>query len=111
MRRGDVRWYTFKAPDKRRPVLILTRDSAIPMLNALTVIPITTTIRDIPSQVLLTRSDGMLTDCVVNADTLQTVPKAMLGEFITHLSADRMDEVKHAVHFALGFDSWLMNTP
>lgn len=107
VRRGDVRWYTFKKPDKRRPVLILTRDSVIPILNALTIAPITTTIRDIPSQVLLSQDDGMFTDCVVNADTLQTIPKSQIGELITHLSTDRMDEVNQAVIFALGLDSWL----
>ena len=61
MRRGDVCWYTFKAPDKRRPVLILTRSSAIGYLNALTVAPITTTVRDIPSEVFLSRGEGLLT--------------------------------------------------
>ena len=59
MRRGEVHWYTFQAPDKRRPVLILTRTSAIGYLTALTVAPITTTIRDIPSEVLLTQQDGL----------------------------------------------------
>lgn len=49
----------------------------------------------------------MFTDCVVNADTLQTIPKSQIGELITHLSTDRMDEVNQAVIFALGLDSWL----
>ena len=66
MRRGEVRWYTFKAPDKRCPVLILTRNLAIGFLNALTVAPITTTIRDIPSEVFLTPEDGLFTDCAAN---------------------------------------------
>jgi mRNA interferase MazF len=57
MRRVEVRWYSFQAPDKRRPVLILTQDSAIGFLNALTVAPITTTIRDIPSEVFLSPED------------------------------------------------------
>ncbi len=109
MKRGEVRWYTFKAPDKRRPVLILTRDSAIGVLNALTVAPITTTMRDVPSQVFLSQADGMLTECVVNADSLQTVPKQQLGELITQLSAVRMAEVKQAIDFALGNDVWNTN--
>jgi mRNA interferase MazF len=57
--RGDVRWYTFNAPDKRRPVLILTRDSAIAVLNSVTVAPITSTIRSIPTEVILTEADGL----------------------------------------------------
>jgi mRNA interferase MazF len=105
MKRGDVRWYTFKAPDKRRPVLILTRDSAIGFLNALTIAPITSTIRDIPTEVYLSRADGLLTECTVNLDNLQTVPKANIGPLIATLSAEQMEEVKQAISFALGFDS------
>jgi mRNA interferase MazF len=103
MRRGEIRWCTFAAPDKRRPVLILTRNSAIPLLNALTVAPLTTTMRSIPTEVFLSRSDGVLTDCAVNLDYLQTVPKAQLGALIASLPHDRIIEVQAAVQFALGF--------
>jgi len=102
-----VRWYMFKAPDKRRPVLILTRTSAIGFLNALTVAPITTTIRDIPSEVFLSREDGLLSDCAANLDNIQTVPKANLGSLITHLSPERMREMEQAISFALGFGELL----
>ena len=106
MNQGDVYWYTFRAPDKRRPVLILTRNSAISFLTGITVVPLTTTIRGIPSEVLLTPDeDGVSTDCVVSADNLQTIQKANLGTFITHLSLERMREVRVAVEFALGFDA------
>lgn len=102
MRRGEVRWYAFQEPDKRRPVLILTRDSAIPYLNALTVAPITTTIRNIPSEVYLTTEDGLLIECAANLDNIQTVPKRKLGALISSLSPDRMVEVNQAIAFALG---------
>ena len=105
MRRGEVRWYTFQAPDKRRPVLILTRNSAIGFLNALTVAPITTTVRDIPSEVFLTSEDGLLTDCAANMDNIQTVPKRRLGSLIAYLSSGRMEEVNGAIAFALGLDA------
>ena len=59
MNRGEVYWYTFKAPDKHRLVLILTRSAVIPYLNTVTIAPITTRIRDIPSEVLLTADEGM----------------------------------------------------
>ncbi len=104
MKRGDVRWYSFKAPDKRRPVLILTRTSAIGFLNALTVAPITTTVRDIPSEVFLGREDGLLTDCAANFDNIQTVPKHQIGSLIMSLSPLRMREVSRAIRFALGTD-------
>jgi mRNA interferase MazF len=105
MKQGEVRWYPFESPDKRRPVLILTRNSAIGFLHALTVAPITTTIRDIPTEVCLTREDGMPSDCAVNLDNIQTVPKSKLGPLIARLSPERMGEVQRAISFALGFDA------
>ena len=57
--RGEVRLYRFPHPDKQRPVVVLTRDSAIGYLSAVTVAPITSTIRGVPSEVLLTEKDGM----------------------------------------------------
>jgi mRNA interferase MazF len=107
MNRGDVRWYKFKEPDKHRPVLILTRNSIIRYLNEVTIAPITTTIRDIPSEVLLTPDDGMYTTCVANFDHIQTVPKGNLGDLITHLPNTRMEEVKNAVLFAFGLEETL----
>ena len=104
MRRGEVRWYTFQAPDKRRPVLILTRNSAIGFLNALTIAPITTTVRDIPSEVFLTSEDGLLTECAANMDNIQTVPKRRIGSLIAYLSSGRMEELNEAIVFALGLD-------
>ena len=104
MKRGEVRWYTFKEPDKRRPVLILTRSSAIGYLNTITVAPITTTIRDIPTEVYLSREDGLLTDCAVNFDNIQTVAKSKIGDLITYLSSVRLDEANTAISFALGLD-------
>jgi mRNA interferase MazF len=104
MKRGEVRWYTFKEPDKRRPVLILTRSSAIGYLNTITVAPITTTIRDIPTEVYLSREYGLLTDCAVNFDNIQTVAKSKIGDLITCLSSVRLDEANTAIGFALGLD-------
>ena len=104
MKQGDVYWYTFQIPDKRRPVLILTHTSAISYLNSVTVAQVTSTIRGVPSEVLLTPgSDGVFTECVVNAHNLQTVPKSRVGEIITQLSPERMREVRAAIEFALGF--------
>ena len=105
MTQGDVYWYTFRAPDRRRPVLILTRSSAISFLTSLTVAPLTNTIRGIPTEVVLTPGDGVPSACAVSLDNLQTIAKANLGAFITHLSVDRMREVRIAIAFALGFDS------
>lgn len=108
MNRGDVFWYTFREPDKRRPVLILTRNLAIPYLTSVTVAPLTTRIRNIPSEVLLIpEEDGVLTVCVANMDNLQTVPKQQIGSLITSLTPDRMNEVAQALSFALALDSFM----
>jgi mRNA interferase MazF len=104
MERGQVRWYTFADPDKTRPVLILTRNSAIRYLNTVTVAPITTTIRDVPSEARLTVADGMMTECAANLHNLQTVPKDKIGTWITTLSDRRMADVNQALIFALGIE-------
>jgi mRNA interferase MazF len=103
--RGDVCWYTFKAPDKKRPVLILTRDSAIAVLHSVTVAPITSTIRSIPSELVLTKDDGLPNTCAANFDNLQTVPKSNIGDCIGRVTARKMKEAAEAVAFALGFDA------
>jgi mRNA interferase MazF len=102
--RGDVRWYTFKAPDKKRPVLILTRDSAIPILHSVTVAPITSTIRSIPTEVVLTEEDGLPGTCAANFDNLQTVPRSNVGSRIARLTARKMEEAAAAISFALALD-------
>ncbi len=103
MKRGEVVWYTFREPDKRRPVLILTRDTALSFLNAVTVAPITSTIRDIPSEVYLDEDDGLLSPCVANFDNIVTIPKNKLGERVTTLDLDKMLDAEEALKFALGF--------
>ena len=103
MRRGEVRWYRFSQPDKKRPVVILTRNSALEFLGEVTIAPITSTIRDIPSEVLLTRRDGMPKHCAANLDHVQTVSKGKIGALITTLDAAKMHELRSALLFALGF--------
>jgi mRNA interferase MazF len=102
--RGDICWYTFKAPDKRRPVLIVTRDSAIGVLNSVTIAPITATIRSIPTEVVLTEDDGLPNTCAANFDNLQTVPKSNIGDRIARLTTRKMKEAGAAVSFALGLN-------
>jgi mRNA interferase MazF len=102
--RGDIRYYTFKAPDKRRPVLILSRDSVIPYLAEVTIAPITSRVRNIPSEVFLSKTDGLEKDCAVNCDHIQTVQQAKIGKLVAKLSSAKMHEIKQACMFALGFD-------
>ncbi|MBT7300052.1 MAG: type II toxin-antitoxin system PemK/MazF family toxin [Victivallales bacterium] len=101
MRHGEVRWYAFRPPDKRRPVLVLTRDSVLEYLGEVTIAPVTTTVRDIPSEVLLGQGEGLPRDCAINCDHIQTVAKAKIGPLISTLPAGKMREVSRAVRFAL----------
>ncbi|MBI5212417.1 MAG: type II toxin-antitoxin system PemK/MazF family toxin [Nitrospirae bacterium] len=101
MKRGEIRWYKFQSPDKKRPVVILTRDSILEYLGEVTVAPITSTIRDIPSEVILSKKDGMRADCAVNCDHIQTVSKSKIGSLITTLSKEKLNELSKAITFAL----------
>ncbi|MBI4584327.1 MAG: type II toxin-antitoxin system PemK/MazF family toxin [Planctomycetes bacterium] len=103
MKRGEVRWYKFPRPDKKRPVVILTRDSALEFLGEVTVAPISTTIRDIPTEVLLGASEGMQRDGAVNLDHVQTISRGKIGGLIATLPPEKMEEIRTALLFALGF--------
>jgi len=101
MKRGEIRWYKFKPPDKKRPVLILTRDSILDYLGEVTIAPITSTVRDIPSEVSLSPQDGMKIDCAINLDHIQTVSKGNIGSLITTLPKKKLEQVCSAILFAL----------
>ena len=101
MKHGEIRWYKFANPDKKRPVLILTRNSILEYLGEVTVAPITSTVRDIPSEVFLSKPDGMPRDCAINCDHLQTVSKGKIGALITSLPPTKMVDVGQAIRFAL----------
>lgn len=83
--------------------MILTRDSALEFLGEVTVAPITSIIRDIPSEILLTKADGVRKDCAINLDHIQTVSKGRLGALITTLNPKKLLELRSALLFALGF--------
>ena len=104
IRRGEVRWYRFAQPDKRRPVVVLTQDSAIAYLGELTVAPVTSTVRGIPSEVPLSKEDDMPRECAVNLDHLQTVSKGKIEGPITALSSAKMEALRRALLFAVGFE-------
>ncbi|MCG8583370.1 MAG: type II toxin-antitoxin system PemK/MazF family toxin [Pirellulales bacterium] len=101
MNRGEIRWYKFKPPDKRRPVLILTRTAILQHMGEVTVAPVTSRVRDIPSEVVLSEDDGMAHECAVNLDHIQTVSKGKIGRLVTTLSPEKLLAVRHAVRFAL----------
>ena len=101
MQRGDIWWGELPPPVGRRPLLLLSRDSAYRIRTSVTVAVITRTIRSIPSEVQLTEQDGMPVQCAVNLDNIITIPKSRLTERITKLSAAKMTDVTKAITFAL----------
>jgi mRNA interferase MazF len=104
MKRGQIRLVRFKQPDKPRPALILTRTEAVGQLNTVTVVPITSSIRDVRSQVLLDETDSMKYPCALNLDNIITVHQRLVGSFVAQLSDKRMHEVFQALKFAFGFE-------
>ena len=100
--RGEIHLCRFAPPDKQRPVLVLTRDSAIGHLTTVTVAPITSTIRGVPSEVILDIDDGMKGRCAVNLHNAVTLAQARLGRRVGNLSAERMQQVCAALRFSLG---------
>ncbi len=101
MKRGQVWWAHLDEPAGRRPVLILSRDAMPPGHGEITVAYLTSKIRNRPVEVLLTRADGVRKTCVVNLDTINTIPKSCLQYLMCTLSPAKMDEVKKAIIEAL----------
>ncbi len=105
LERGELRLVRFPAPDKERPVVILTRPSVLEYLGTVTVAPISSTIRDVPSQVRLDVDDGMKNPCAVNAHNLLTVRRDLIGRRVGRLSDVRMHALCLAIAFSLGCDT------
>lgn len=97
---GQIWWANLPDPSGYRPVLILTRTDAIPTLHYVTIAPLTRTIRGIESEVPLDPSDGVPTRCAISLDDLFTVEQDLLVRPIATLSAERMNEVREALHAA-----------
>jgi mRNA interferase MazF len=104
LERGEIRLYRFDRPDKERPVLILTRSSAVAYLSSVTVAPITSTIRGVPSEVPVGVDEGLKQPCAVNLHNLVTVRQDAIGRRLGELTPRRMREVCAALAFALGCD-------
>jgi mRNA interferase MazF len=103
--RGEIRWYTFRLPDKRRPVLILTRDDVLSRLNEIIVVPITRTVRGLATEVLLGETDGMPVPCALNFDHVALAQRDRIGPLITSLNHDRWPEARRALLIACGFEA------
>ena len=101
MERGEIWWADLPAPIGRRPVLLLSRNAAYKVRTSITVAIITRTIREIPVEVMLDKSDGMPSRCVVNLDDILTIPIVTLKDRLATLWPERMAELEKAIKFAL----------
>ena len=104
MRRGEIRWYTYRLPDGRRPVLLLTRDEVVDALNEIIVVPVTRTIRELASEVVLDERDGMPTTCALNFDHTALAQRSRIGSKLCDFPTSRWPEAQHALLTACGFE-------
>lgn len=103
--RGDIWMYCFNAPDKRRPVVVLSRQSVIPMLRTVLIAPITSTIFGVPSEVIVDIDHGLKHTSAINLDHVQTVDRSRLKRFVGHLDDEMMEKVCQALAIATGCES------
>jgi mRNA-degrading endonuclease toxin of MazEF toxin-antitoxin module len=104
IQRGDIRWFRFSSPAKRRPVVVLGREDVVPFLSQIPVIPVSTQIRGLPWEVALGVEDGMPAACVLKPEWIFSVERSMLGPTITTLRQERWPEVRTALLRFLGLD-------
>lgn len=101
MKRGEIWWADLPLPIGRRPVVLLSRDEAYSVRNAVTVAEITKTIRSIPVEVPLGPKDGLPKNCVANLDTIVTIQKKLLTERICLLKEEKIRQINASIKFAL----------
>jgi mRNA interferase MazF len=104
MRRGEIWWAELQSPAGRRPVLLLSRNEAYSVRSLVIVAPVTTRIRRISSEVPLGPDEGLPQNCVVNLDTITTIPRECLRSRLAVLSTKKLKEIEAAVFFALGIE-------
>jgi len=104
MKRGEVWWADLSKPIGSRPVVLLSRDEAYAVRNAVTVAEVTQTIRNIPVEVPIGKEDGLMKKCVINLDTIITIPKNLLRERVGLLRQEKINLINKAIKFALAID-------
>jgi mRNA interferase MazF len=103
--RGEIWRYRFATPDKKRPVVVLSRQEVIGLLPTVMVAPMTSTIHGAPSEVLIGVREGLKHESAVNLDHVQTVEQSRLEGYVGHLGVEKMREVCRALAVAVGCDA------
>ncbi|MEK6608709.1 MAG: type II toxin-antitoxin system PemK/MazF family toxin [Myxococcota bacterium] len=101
--RGEIWQFAFPRPDRRRPVLVLTRNEIIAHMSTLTIAPLTSTIRGIPSEVVVGAEAGLKGPSAINLDHVATVTRAGLRSYVGAVTPEVMEQVREALLFALGY--------
>jgi mRNA interferase MazF len=101
--RGEIWQFSFPRPDRKRPVLVLTRQDMIGRLATVTVAPLTSTVRGVPSEVVVGEETGLKRPSAINLHNLATVPLAGLRSYVGTVAPPIMTRVRDALLFALGF--------
>ena len=104
IRKGDIRWFRFASPDKRRPVVVLGRDDVLPSMAQVPVVPVSTQIRNLPWELVLTEEDGVPESCVVKVEWVRIVERRLLGRRIAAFPERRWSELRTALLHVLGLD-------
>jgi mRNA-degrading endonuclease toxin of MazEF toxin-antitoxin module len=105
IQRGDIRWFRFDVPDKRRPVVVLGNDLLLPTLSQVPVIPLSTQIRGLPWEVALSTEEGLPSPCVLKPEWIKSVERAFLGPRITSFPEARWAEVRASLLLVLGLET------
>ncbi len=105
LNRGEIWKYRFATPDKKRPVVVLSRPDVIGLLHTVMVAPVTSTIHGAPSEVLVGVNEGLKHESAVNLDHVQTVEQSRLEGYVGDLGIDKMREVCRALAVAVGCDA------
>lgn len=101
--RGEIWQFSFPTPDRKRPVLVLTRNDMIARLHTVTVAPITSTLRGAPSEVVIGEEVGLRGPSAINLHHIATVPRSGLRRYLGTVSPEVLERVRTALLFALGF--------
>jgi len=104
IQRGDIRWFRFDHPDKRRPVVVLGQDRILPSLSQIPVIPFSTQIRGLPWEVVISEEEGLPFPCTLKPEWIKSVERALLGPRVAAFPDARWGEVRSALLQVLGLE-------
>jgi mRNA interferase MazF len=101
VKRGEIWWAELPPPVGNRPVIVLTRDAVLETIGSIVVALVTRTIRQLPTEVVLGRRQGLPVSSVANLDNILTVPRHRLTRLMGACDASKIEELNQAIKIAL----------